>query len=365
MVEKKKIILSHSFITENGDEIKFPEAAYEEYGNPLGKVILLCHGGLSNQHAADVTEEDPAPGWWDKLVGKGNVFDTDLFRIISVNALGSMFGTTGATSINPDTGKRYGKTFPYITLEDQARFLKQVLDELGVEKIFWAAGLSMGSLTILNLAVLYPDYIGALTPVATAAYMTAGGMAYHNAIINGLKLSPNWNDGDYDDSVLHAADAMAQVNKVYFTHYSLYEKMVEGIEKQLEKERILNDYLQAGSAAYAKSHDPNAMITCLRACNSYNIGKGYKSLSEAFARLNMPMLVINVDTDGEFPPKYGKEIVDGVNQHYPGHAEHCIITSVNGHLGCVMEGEQLAKVMMPFKEKILMTKEDDPVGHER
>ena len=353
MVEKKKIVLSRNFITENGYEIKKPEAAYEEYGNPKGPVVLLCHGGLSNQHAADVTKEDPAPGWWDKLVGSGNVFDTDSFRIISVNALGSMFGTTGATTLNPDTGKRYGKDFPYITLEDQARFLKIVLEELGVEKVFWAAGLSMGSLTILNLAVLYPECVGALTPVATAAYMTAGGMAYHNAIINGLKLSPNWNDGDYDDSVLHAGNAMAQVNKVYFTHYSLFEKLVEGVQNQLEKEKILDDYLQAGSAAYAKAHDPNAMITCLRACNSYNLGKGFKSLSEAFARLNMPMLVINVDSDGEFPPKYGREIVDGVNRYYPGNAEHRIITSIHGHLGCVLEGEQLFEVMKPFKEKIM------------
>ncbi|MGN0203547.1 MAG: alpha/beta fold hydrolase [Coprococcus sp.] len=353
MTEKKLIKLSKSYTTINGVELKNPVAAYEEYGRPDGPVVLLCHGGLSSQHAADVTAEEPNPGWWDKLVGPENVFDTNVYRILSVNALGSLFGTTSALTVNPDTGKAYGKDFPYITLEDQARFLKMVLEELGVEKVFWAAGLSMGSLTILNLAVLYPEFVGALTPVATAAYMTAGGMVYHNAIMNGLRLSPNWNGGDYDEGILPAIMAMAQVNKVYFSHYSLFENMVEGITDQNERERKLDEYVKAGNEAYARSHDPNGMITCLRACNSYNLARGYASLDEAFARLNMPMLVINVDSDGEFPPKYGKEIVDGVNAHYPGNAEHVIIHSINGHLGCVTEGEQLKEAMMPFKQRLL------------
>jgi len=353
MVEKKMIALSSSYITRGGVEIKKPVAAYEEYGNPAGPVIVLCHGGLSNQHAADVTLADSAPGWWDQLVGPDNVFDTNKFRILSVNALGSMFGTTGPTCINPDTEKLYGKDFPYVTMEDHACFLKQVLGDLGVERVYWAAGLSMGSLTILNLAVLFPEFVGALTLVATAAYMTVGGMAYHNAIINSIKLSPNWNNGDYTgDEVLHAVNAMAQINKVYFTHYSLFEKITEGIHGQLERETAIDKYLRTGSEAYARTHDANSMITCLRACNSHNIAAGYHSLAEAFSRLNMPILVISVDTDGEFPPKYGREIADGINAHYPDMARHAIISSIHGHLGCVLEGEQLKTEMTSFKMKL-------------
>lgn len=63
MTEKKYLTLSESYITVNGEEIKKPVVAYEEYGNPEGPVVLLCHGGLSDQHAADVTEADPYPGW--------------------------------------------------------------------------------------------------------------------------------------------------------------------------------------------------------------------------------------------------------------------------------------------------------------
>lgn len=354
MVEKKFITLSSSYVTINGAEIKQPVVAYEEYGNPEGPVILLCHGGLSNQHAADVTEVDPAPGWWDKLVGPGNIFDTEKFRILSLNALGSIAGTSSAITINPDTGKPYGKDFPYVTMEDMARFTKQALEELGVKKVFWAAGLSMGSLILLNLAVLFPEFVGAVTPVATSAYMTSGGIAIHNVFINSIQNTPGWQNGETDSfDVRNAVMVMSQMSKVYYTHYSLYEKMTAGNGDQLAKEKQLSDYLMAGMEAYADGHDANCVITCLRACNSYSLANGFGSLEAAYARMDMPALVISVDTDPEFPPHYGKELVDGINAQHPGQAEHAIIKSINGHLGCVLEGEQLKEVMAPFKARLM------------
>lgn len=354
MTEKKFLTLSHSYTTVNGVEIKEPVVAYEEYGNPDGPVILLCHGGLSNQHAADVTEVDPAPGWWDKLVGPGNIFDTDKFRILSLNALGSIAGTSSAITVNPDTGKPYGKDFPYITMEDMARFAKQALGDLGVEKVFWAAGLSMGSLMLMNLAVLFPEFVGAVTPVATSAYMTSGGIAIHNVFINSIRNTPGWENGDNSSfDVRNALMVMSQMSKVYYTHYSLYEKMTEGMDDQLEKEQKLSDYLMAGVEAYPDGHDANCVIACLRACNSYSLANGFGSLDAAYARLDMPALVISVDTDPEFPPHYGKELADGINAHHPGNAQHTVIKSINGHLGCVLEGEQLQDAMAPFKARLL------------
>lgn len=355
MTTKKFITLSKSYTTINGAEIKKPVVAYEEYGNPTGPVILLCHGGLSNQHAAGVTDVDPALGWWDKLVGPGNIFDTEKFRILSLNALGSIAGTSSAITIDPDTGKPYGKSFPYITMEDMARFTKQALEELGVKKVFWAAGLSMGSLMLLNLAVLFPEFVGAVTPVATASYMTSGGIAIHNVFINSIRNTPGWDKGDNTSfDVRNALMVMSQMNKVYYTHYSLYEKMTEGMTDQLEKEKKLSDYLMAGMETYPYGHDANCVITCLRACNSYSLANGFGSLEAAYARMSMPALVISVDTDPEFPPHYGKELVDGINAHHPGSAQHAVIKSINGHLGCVLEGEQLKEMMAPFKAQLMV-----------
>jgi homoserine O-acetyltransferase len=106
LVEKKLQLLPKSFITEAGIALPTPVVAYEEYGNHGGRTILLCHGGLSSCHAAGkYSGSDPLPGWWDGMIGPGLAFDTNRFHIVSVNALGSMYGTTGPGSIDPATAR--------------------------------------------------------------------------------------------------------------------------------------------------------------------------------------------------------------------------------------------------------------------
>ncbi len=211
----------------------------------------------------------------------------------------------------------------------------------------------MGSLLLMDLAVLFPEFVGAITPVATSAYMTSGGIAIHNVFINSIRNTPGWQKGETDSfDVRNAVMVMSQMSKVYYTHYSLYENMTAGNEDQMAKEAQLSEYLMAGMEAYADGHDANCVIACLRACNSYSIAKCAGSFEEAYKRLSMPALVISVNTDPEFPPHYGKEMADGINAQHPGNAEHVVIESIYGHLGCVLEGEQLKAAMLPFKEKI-------------
>jgi homoserine O-acetyltransferase len=357
VVEKKYLKLKESFTTENGFVLKNPVAAYEEYGKADGRVVAICHGGLSSPHAAGTYKGESTPGWWDKLIGPGKVIDTDIFRVICVNSLGGMFGSTSPASINPDTGKKYAAGFPDMTLVDQARFLYKALIELGVKKVAWAVGVSMGSMNAAQLAVLYPDFVEAVTPIATAAYMPSGGMAYHNAIANGIRFNPEYNGGDYDDrpGMISAIQVIAEFNRIYYTHASLYEDMTKDIapEDQAAKDKIIDNYLTAGTIEYSKSEDPNSVMKTVKAVNTFNLARGFANLDDALARMNMPTLIINVDTDQMFPPKYGKEFADGINKKHPGMAEQHTITSIYGHLGCVTEFGQMGNLLTDFRAKYI------------
>lgn len=49
------------------------------------------------------------------MIGPKRAIDTDKYRVICASILGGPFGTTSPLSLNPQTGKPYGPTFPSFT----------------------------------------------------------------------------------------------------------------------------------------------------------------------------------------------------------------------------------------------------------
>ena len=97
--------------------------AYETWGtlNEARDNAVLLFTGLSPSAHAASSHDDPSDGWWQRMVGPELGIDTDRFFVICVNSLGSCFGSTGAASIDPATGKPYRLTFPDLSVEDIAR----------------------------------------------------------------------------------------------------------------------------------------------------------------------------------------------------------------------------------------------------
>ena len=77
------------------------------------------HALSGDAHAAGVQRRSRMiPGWWDTMVGPGKAFDTDRYFVISSNVIGGCKGSTGPSSLNPETGQPYGLEFPFITIAD-------------------------------------------------------------------------------------------------------------------------------------------------------------------------------------------------------------------------------------------------------
>ncbi|MGZ3237318.1 MAG: alpha/beta fold hydrolase, partial [Burkholderiaceae bacterium] len=266
LVEKIITPLSKPFTTEGGFVITQPQVAYEEYGTSDGPVVLLCHGGLSSCHAAGKYKEtDAIAGWWDDLVGPNKVFDTNRYRILAINALGSNHGTTGPTSIDPATGRRFGPTFPQLTLRDQVRFIKAFLDHMKIERLHIMAGPSMGSLHTLQMAAMYPDVVGAAVAAATAGRMTASGMAMHHFMANLLRADPEFESGWYDPSKqLSAMKLVWQVIRIYYMSEKLYQQTCfdpfgHAPGAQLKRDAATAAFLTAGTELAVAAYDANSL----------------------------------------------------------------------------------------------------------
>ena len=347
-----------SFSTESSVVIEQPQIAFEEYGLADGPVIILAHGGLSSHHAAGrYQESDPLPGWWHELVGEGKVFDTLKYRIISTNALGSMYGSSSALTINPATGKKYGATFPMITMVDQAKFLYRCLQELGIEHVEIMAGPSMGSLLTLTIAAIYPQFIGKIISVATAGRMTPDGLAMHHFMINTIKSDVDFQGGNYNDSKpLTSLRIIAQAIKFYYMHENIIKKLCwdtvdESSTSQQQRSDKVKNFVQGNPEQEVTGKDATCYITTLQAINSFDLGLNQTDFTSGVRRIQCPVLLINIDTDREFNIKWAQEVADALNTRNDRNAPQAQVNLMNsdwGHMGCVKETDQLTEHIKTF-----------------
>ncbi len=120
-----------------GETLAPVDVAYQSYGalnEDRSNAIMILHAFTGDAHVAGISPETGKPGWWDNMIGPGKAFDTDQYFVICSNVLGGCGGTTGPSSVNPNTGKPYGMHFPVITISDMVRLQKQLVDRLGIQQ---------------------------------------------------------------------------------------------------------------------------------------------------------------------------------------------------------------------------------------
>lgn len=85
---------------------------------------------------------------WGPLIGPNRAFDTTKFFIFCANVLGSPYGSASPLTINTETGEQYGPEFPLVSVRDDVRLHRLILDSLGIEKIAICIGGSMGGMQV-------------------------------------------------------------------------------------------------------------------------------------------------------------------------------------------------------------------------
>ena len=160
-------------------------AVYGELNERRDNAVLVCHALSGSARVAD---------WWPEMFG--SVFDLSRDCVIGTNILGSCYGSTGPTSINPATGEPYGPDFPVVTIRDIVRAQAQVLDELGVERLRIVVGASIGGMQALQWAVDYPARVEHCIAIGTAP-LSAMGLALNHLQRQAIRLDPKFCGGKY------------------------------------------------------------------------------------------------------------------------------------------------------------------------
>ena len=163
MLVEKKVFELPRFTTQGGALLRNVRIGWESYGRlnrDRSNAILVTHYFSATSHAAGRYAADYAlTGYWEAIIGPGKAIDTDKFFVLSsdtlvnLNARDPNVVTTGPASTDPDTGRRYGMSFPVVSIDDFVALQKALVESLGIKRLRAIAGASMGALQAYQWAV--------------------------------------------------------------------------------------------------------------------------------------------------------------------------------------------------------------------
>ena len=297
--------------------------AYETWGDPSHPAILICHALTGNTHATDLEyPDDWRRSWWPAMAGPGRAIDTDKYYVICINMLGGCGGSSGPATINRETGKPYGLTFPIVEVEDMVRAQKILLDALGVKKLYAVIGGSMGGFQALVWAIEYPDFVERVIPVASSAYSNQFMIMTNRVQIDAVQTDLNYKDGHYHQGPPPSTGlriARMLGHTTFISPITMEKKFTKYHQSQREPfaddkfhRRFFHEaenYLHAVTESFISDFDANSMVYLLQTWNHFDLAIRHGSLAKAMERVKAKMMVVSATGDNLFPPYLSEDLV--------------------------------------------------------
>ena len=352
-----------------GGELGPITVSYETYGElspQKDNAIFVCHALTGDAHVAGYhTPLDRKTGWWDEFVGPGKGLDTNRYFVICANVLGGCQGTTGPMSLNPQNGESYGLNFPFMTVGDMVEVHAGLVRHLGIEKLLSIVGGSLGGMQALEWAARYPEMVGSAVCMASAAKLTAQGIAFNAVGRRAICTDPNFHGGQYYDKPLGPKVGLALARMVahitYLSDASIELKfsrrlqvgdrlsydMMRQIEFQVES------YLHHQGKRFIERFDANSYLYLTRAMDYFDLAEGRGSVAQALSQTNARFLVTSYTSDWLFPTIQSKELVRAMIEARR-HVTFIELESSYGHDAFLIEFEWLERLVRPFLEQTLL-----------
>ncbi len=330
LVETKFCEIDHPFVLKDGAVLPGLRIAYETWGTLRAdgsNAILLYHALSGSHHAAGLNPCIPGAenfwqpemhdGWWEEMIGPGKALDTNEFFIICANYLGGCYGTTGPSSISPETGKPWGSTFPHISAADQVQASALLLDSLGIDVLHAVIGPSVGGLLALTFATLHPHRVKRVASIAAGFKTTVLNRLILFEQILAIENDPNFHGGDYYEGQppLYGLALARMISHKTFVH-------LDAIERRARQDIIQDNdtlswykvrdqfqsYMLHQGKKFVRRFDANTYLRIIDMWSRYDaVAEGNASspreLMDRAAAAGQRWLVFSIDSDFCFYPE--------------------------------------------------------------
>jgi homoserine O-acetyltransferase len=362
LVETKHVTFAeppHKLKLESGESLGPVTLAYETYGTlnkDKSNAVLIEHAFSGDAHAAGYYEGDDKPGWWDAMIGPGKAFDTDRYFVICSNVVGGCKGSTGPTSVNPETGKPYALQFPLITIADMVDAQKRLIDHLGIKRLLCVAGGSMGGMQALQWVASYPDCIAAAIPIATTMKHSPQQIAFNEVGRQAIMADPQWNEGKYYDSG-QPERGLAVARMIGHITYMSDQSMEDKFSRKLKAKDYsfsfktdfeVEGYLHYRGDSFVKRFDANTYLYITKAMDYFDVSG--EKLIPAGVNVDTRFLVISFQSDWLYPSYQSREIVQLLKARLAD-VTYCEIKSTYGHDAFLLEAESESKLIGHFLDR--------------
>ena len=317
-------------------------AVYGELNERRDNAVLICHALSGSARAAD---------WWPEMFG--SVFDLTRDCVICTNILGSCYGSSGPTSINPASGKPFGPDFPLVTIRDIVRAQAHVLDELGVKQLRIVIGASIGGMQALQWAVDYPERVEHCVAIG-AAPLSAMGLALNHLQRKAIQLDPEFKEGRYA-ATEQPARGLGLARAIGMCSYKSPELFDERYARNPNRNgedplRSLGDrydvagYLDHQGEKFVSRFDANSYLVISKAMDTFELGRGYASEAEALKRIKAHVSLVGISSDWLFPAKDIRALAERLDAAGV-QCDYTEFETAHGHDGFLAEMDAVAAVV--------------------
>lgn len=313
-------------------EFKLRYETYGELNAACDNAVIITHALTGSHHAAGVYAGESRPGWWDALIGSKKAVDTDKFFVICVSVLGAPFGSTCALDTDPDTGKRYGLSFPVLAISDVVRAQMRLFKRLGINHAKAVIGGSLGGMQALCFAIEHADFADDIIMLASTWQTPPWAIAFNKIAIDAIRRDPEFKNGEYDpekikQNGLSGLEYGRMAGHISFlsplsmdTKFGRGYTATDGLYELFGRFEV-DRYLEYNSANFSRRYDPLCYLYLVKMMNIFDCTRHYESLEDAISGIKARMHLFSFSGDMLFVPSLMAKLADalkncGKTYHY-------------------------------------------------
>lgn len=304
-------------LLESGETLRGAKMAYRTFGT--------LNADKSNAILVTTWFSGTGKVMEDVYVGEDHALDPSKYFIIIADQLGSGVSSSPQNTPAPQAMAK----FPDLSIgDDVAAQHKLITDRFGITRLALVVGGSMGGQQAYEWAVVHPDMVERVAPIAATARVSKHQIVFVQSLEEAITSDPAWNGGWYA-SGLDVRNGMDRLAKIVATLGWSREFYQEDRWNTVLGMSSLDDFINGVMKAYFEPMDPNVLLCEMHKWRRADVGRhAGGDLGRALGRISAKTCIMPIDHDLFFPPDECAEDC----AHIEG-ATLRVIQSKEGHMG--------------------------------